>query len=262
MRRLQGRRVAITRAIHDTATLAELLRLEGAQPIFLPVVAYKPRDVPDLEDQLRQLGPHDWLVLTSATSLRFLKDQLSDVRGVCEHLRLACVGPETARAVENLGLRVAFVPTRYTSQELAKTLLLGATTTNVVWLRPHGSDPRWAQMLADRGATVRMVGLYETIAHPFDAVGRKALQQGLDAITFASSSAVDHFFDQLDDAIRGNLTSVVLACIGPVTAESLSRRGATADVVPTEHTLSALVQGLANFFDVSPRMPNHASKNN
>jgi uroporphyrinogen-III synthase len=44
------------------------------------------------------------------------------------------------------------------------------------------------------------------------------------------------------------LSRVIVACIGPVTAEAALRHGVRTDVVPHEYTVTALVAALAEYF--------------
>ena len=64
--------------------------------------------------------------------------------------------------------------------------------------------------------------------------------RGADAITFTSSSTVTGF---LESAGREAVPPVV-ACIGPVTAETARSCGLTVDIVADAHTIGGLVDAL------------------
>lgn len=253
--RLTGRRIAITRAIEDAEPFAALLREQGAEPIRLPVIRYLPLPTPDLETQIRQLKPNDWIVLTSVTALRYLQQKIHNLAEVAKGLRFACVGSVTADSVTELGLSVAFVPETFTGRSLANTLPLGEKPGTVLWLRPLEADAELFNILSSRGATVHECCLYATERQDLGAQQRQMLRQAIDVVTFASSSAVNHFFDQLDAEEQAWVSCLELACIGPVTAETLLARGFNAAVQPKEHTLPALVQAMADFFESSNHLP-------
>ncbi|HEX5940139.1 MAG TPA: uroporphyrinogen-III synthase, partial [Dehalococcoidia bacterium] len=84
---------------------------------------------------------------------------------------------------------------------------------------------------------------------------RAAVDRALEGLTsaayswvvFTSSNGVDLFFKQLDGHRLDSraLGSSKVAAIGPGTAEALSSRGITADVVPDEYVAEALVEALS-----------------
>ena len=63
---------------------------------------------------------------------------------------------------------------------------------------------------------------------------------GADAVVFLSSSAVESFADA-----NGTSTSAVVACIGPVTADTARTRGLRVGMVAEDHDIDRLAAGLA-----------------
>ena len=59
-------------------------------------------------------------------------------------------------------------------------------------------------------------------------------------MTFTSSSTVDRFLEAVGPA----LVPPVVACIGPVTADTARERGLTVDVEAEVHTVDGLVDAL------------------
>jgi uroporphyrinogen-III synthase len=69
----------------------------------------------------------------------------------------------------------------------------------------------------------------------------------VDAITFTSSSTVRNFValvGQVDNLPR----RPVIACIGPITAQTARDVGLTVDLIADEYTADGLVSALANYF--------------
>jgi uroporphyrinogen-III synthase/uroporphyrinogen III methyltransferase/synthase len=66
----------------------------------------------------------------------------------------------------------------------------------------------------------------------------------VDAVTFASPSAVHGVMEGLGVDV-GRLAGVLLAAIGPTTAEALREAGFTAEVVPDIHAAEALADAVA-----------------
>ena len=104
--------------------------------------------------------------------------------------------------------------------------------------------------LTRRGAQVDVVPAYRTVKSAPDAEGlRRMLRDGrIHVVTFTSSSTVRNFLDLLGEEARGLLHGVLVASIGPITAETAARHGLVSHIVPENYTLPALVDALVKHF--------------
>jgi uroporphyrinogen III methyltransferase / synthase len=115
--------------------------------------------------------------------------------------------------------------------------------------------PVLVQMLAEAGFEVTPIAAYRTSTGQ-GGVDLAALlaasqgQKGVDAITFTSSSTVRNLLARLEEegGDRRRLEGVVLACIGPVTADTLQDAGLPPTVVATEQSLEGLVEALIAYY--------------
>ena len=103
---LAGRRVLVTRAAHQAGKLSEGLRALGAEPVEVPVLEIRPpSSFEPLDEALRQLDHYDWLILTSANTVRALVERAAEL-GIAlapASLKVAAVGEATADAARNVG---------------------------------------------------------------------------------------------------------------------------------------------------------------
>src|SRR6266853_3997534 len=75
---LAGKRVVITRAESQSATLAAALRGHGVEVISLPLIQIlPPRDYAPLDRALRDLAKFDWLVFTSQNAVTGVSARLA-----------------------------------------------------------------------------------------------------------------------------------------------------------------------------------------
>jgi hypothetical protein len=96
------------------------------------------------------------------------------------------------------------------------------------------------------GARVDVVPAYRTVPGDGDPSVLARLRAGdVDAVTFTSSSTVKNFV-RLTEGV--DLGTVVVACIGPVTAQTAGELGLTVAVEPEEYTIPALVEALGAYF--------------
>src|SRR5262249_9542521 len=113
-RPLAGRVVLVTRPRHQALAFPERLEACGAEVLAVPPVVLEPPDDPAaLERAVADAGSYDWIVFTSTNGVRAFFDRLAaqrrDVRELAG-VRLAAIGTETARALDELLPRPALVP--------------------------------------------------------------------------------------------------------------------------------------------------------
>lgn len=256
-RPLHGRRIVVTRARAQASGFLEKLRRMGADAVEIPVIAVEPAaEQRDLDAALDRLAaPHTgdrWAVFTSANAVDLVWDAVERSQRDARHfagVRLVAIGPETAAALARHGLRADLVPSEYIAEAVAEAMLAVGVAGARIWL-PRAAMARdvLPDRLRDAGAEVEVLPLYRTVL-PDEA--RAALDRVLaggpvDAVTFTSSSTVQHFLQALDG--RPFPEGAVAACIGPVTARTAASAGLPAGIVATEYTTAGLAAALAAHF--------------
>ncbi len=105
-----------------------------------------------------------------------------------------------------------------------------------------------ARGLERLGARVKQVAAYRTVT-PEEAgdKSRELLKNGVDVVTFTSSSTVRNLLGLLDGN-KQRLESSLIACIGPITAKTARESGLRVDLVADQHTVEGLVDVLARHF--------------
>jgi uroporphyrinogen-III synthase/uroporphyrinogen III methyltransferase/synthase len=232
---LAGRRILVTRAALQAGKLSEGLRALGAEPIEVPVLEIRPpADLGPLDQSLRQLDQYDWLILSSANTVRALNQRALELGVGLDQpagLKVAAVGEATAAAARKAGLRVTFVPESYVAESLVAGLLEGVQfqTVGLKMLLARASVARDVipDALREAGITVDVVDVYQNVlpeAAPEQL--RQALAVGIDAATFTSSSSATHLAEAMRVAgIAWPLAEVAAVSIGPITSETLRGLG-------------------------------------
>ena len=249
---LKAKRILITRPRAQSAGFARRLMELGAIPILFPVIEIAPVKVSRLLDQaLRQLDQYDWLVLTSANGVLVTWKRLSDlhITALPEGLKVAAIGPKTAAALHAVGVRPDFVPEEYVAEAILPGLgkLQGC---RVLLLRADMARKALPQAIRQGGGAATEIAVYNTVAAQPGLEALQALRQGVDVVTFTSSSTVRNFVSiirraGLDPAaLPGN---PLYACIGPVTAQTAREEGLPIGVVASEYTTEGLIKALLDF---------------
>ncbi len=255
-RPLFGKRVLVTRTRRQAGEMSRLLMREGADPVEFPAIELAPADPAAAQAAARRLAAvgYDWVVFTSANGVHEFFRHLDAVQldsRAFGAARLAVVGPATARALHEYGLVPDVVPDRFVAEALLQALadvpLEGA---RVLLARAEDARALLPEGLRARGALVEDLPLY-TARRPATAdsalIGR--LERGeIDIVTFTASSTVRGCLDLLDGR-RELIESPLVACIGPVTAETARSLGLNVDLVSEEHTVPGLVAALRRRFE-------------
>ena len=254
---LFGKRVLVTRTRQQASALSMLLLERGAAPVELPVIAVAPLDnAATLDSALDGIGGYQWVVFTSANGVSIFFQRLAD-RGLDARalgpMQVAVIGPGTAQALKSQGIRADFMPASYVAESLAEGLVPRLGPGDRVLLpRAEGGRAVLVEALQAAGVVVDEALLYRA-APAEDAAerARAVFAEGLDAVTFASSSTVRGLVDALGGDV-GPVNQVAVACIGPVTAETARGLGVRVDAVGEEYTIPGMVEALEGWFAGPP----------
>jgi uroporphyrinogen III methyltransferase/synthase len=167
-------------------------------------------------------------------------------------IRAAAIGPETAKAVEALGIVPEVVPEEFRAEAILQKLPAEAMRGQRV-LVPRAAEARdvLIRTLREWGAEVDVVEAYRTVAPASDPAPLRAmlLRGDVDAVTFTSSSTVKNFKTIFaGDDLRHLLARSAVACIGPITQATAEEIGMRVDIVAEEYTIAGLTQAIAEYF--------------
>lgn len=255
-RPLFGKRVLITRTRRQASTLARLLADEGAAPIELPAIEIEPAaDEAATEAALGGLraGVYGWVVFTSANAVQLffglMRERGLDARAFAG-AKAAAIGPATADALAERGIVADAVPEEYIAEGVVEALRpLLRSGDRVLVPRAEGARPALIEGLSALGAKVDEVALYRAAVPKEAPAEALALLRdgGIDVVTFTSSSTVRNLAALLDGDVEC-LREAMVACIGPITADTARELGLRVDVVASEHTVPGLVAALREGF--------------
>ena len=250
-RPLFGKRIIITRSRTQASRLANALEERSACCIEIPTISIEAPsdDYAGMDDGIEHLDEYNWLIFTSQNGVNYFFNRLfekgKDLRSV-GHLKLAVIGPATAKELKKYGLNTDCVPKQYKAEDLVQEMRpLVKAGDKILIPRAKVARSVLPEGLESMGCDVNVVEAYTT--HP-DKGGKEKLLEILenkkaDIVTFTSSSTVYNFMDQLDGRTE-LLKGVQLACIGPITADSCRKYHLEPDVVSDVYTIDGLVDAI------------------
>jgi uroporphyrinogen III methyltransferase/synthase len=247
----------ITRARSQASVFAEAVEKLGGEAIVFPTIEIlPPESYQPLDDAIRRIRGYDWIIFTSVNGVKSFLARLGhlgqDHRAI-ERIRIAAIGPETARAVESALLRVDLLPKEYRAEAILEELDPGEVVGKRI-LIPRAARARnvLPETLQKWGAVVDLVPAYRTAAARGNIRWLRGLLQEkkVDVITFTSSSTATHFAALFEGERLGELLGrTVVACIGPVTRDTVEALGIRVEVVPQDYTISGLTRAIVEYFE-------------
>jgi uroporphyrinogen-III synthase len=253
MKPLENKRILVTRPRAQAAELCDQLRAQGATPIVFPTIEIAPlTDFSELDRAIRELNTYHWIIFTSVNGVKALWNRLDlggasrNLRGLPPTLHIAAIGPATARALQAHDITATLIPDEYIAEAILDNI--GEVRGQRILLpRADIARETLALELQKRGAVVDEIAAYRTLPAQPDPNGLIELQHGVDVITFTSSSTVRNFI-----ALAGQdsvLPHTLIACIGPITANTARELGLHVDIQATDYTMDGLVMALVNHFN-------------
>jgi uroporphyrinogen III methyltransferase / synthase len=252
-RPLHGRRILITRARHQVDPFRRELVDLGASVVEIPTIEISPMPTDDrVRNAIAHLDRTALVIFASANAVDIFFRMLLASGGDARRLhasKLCAIGQETAESMEARGLRPELVTSEYTAEGLAKALE-GWEMEGMRVLVPRAEVARdgLPSLLAKRGAEVEILPVYRAMcpADTSDALLRLFSAEGVDVITFTSSSTVANFVRAFpDDRLPAVLGDAEIACMGPVTADTARKLGLEVTIIAREYTTHGLVQAIS-----------------
>jgi uroporphyrinogen III methyltransferase/synthase len=260
---LFGKNIVVTRDVCGNAVFAARIACRGGNPIEFPTMKIKP--LTEKNEFLRavarlQRAEFDWVIFTSANGVSIFFEALrglsKDAR-VFGSARIAAIGSETAVTLSGFGIKADFVPTVFTGEQLGKQLMCFTNLRDkkILLLRSKIASNELIEILEQAGAEVLNTSVYDIVEQKSERnwLIEKIDRGEVDWLTFASSSSVRMFFEQIPSQLI-NSGTVKVASIGPATSEQLKSLGVRVDVTAGEqfgpeltaegHTIDGLLDAI------------------
>jgi uroporphyrinogen III methyltransferase/synthase len=246
----------ITRAQEQAEEFSALLQNYGAEVIVFPTIEIAPPDdLQPLDKTIGRLDNYDWIIFTSVNGVRTFTQRLKDnTRNVDDLVdkKICAIGPRTQGELEKMGLKVTVMPTEYRAEGVIEVLKAkGIKGQKILLPRARGARKILPEALREAGAVVDEVEVYQAVK---PTEGKNSLEtilkKGIDVVTFTSSSTVRNFMELL--TAKTALNGVMVAVIGPITAETVRNYGFEPHITPQEYTIPALVEAIVEYFQRRP----------
>jgi len=260
---LRGKTIVVTRARAQSGEITSQLEALGATVIHCPTIeVVPPSSWAPLDAAIGRVREYDWIVFTSPNAIDFFLGRLREKEG--DHVKalsqtaICAIGPATSQTLEAAGLAASVVASASTDEgalaAIVEHLGRGDRVAGLRFLIPRAKVARdvLPAGLQRLGGLVDAVEAYQTVKTDVDGVSITRLfnETSIDVITFTSSSTVSNFSTLVGSRdLSVLLSNTLVACIGPVTAETAAKHGLEKTIQPETYNISALVVAIVNAID-------------
>jgi uroporphyrinogen III methyltransferase / synthase len=253
---LAGVTVLVTRAGAQASGLARQIEGAGGQVVEFPTIEIQPpADFVAFDAAIDRIEQYDWLIFTSVNSVAPFLARLRNAGkngDALASLQVGAIGPETAKRLASAGITAGLVPERYQAEGILDAVKPESMKQKKV-LIPRAAEAREVlpQTLRAWGATVDVVVAYRTALPRVDVAPLTDLlrRKRIDVITFTSSSTVRNFVLLFSGKKLAEVApDSALACIGPITANTVEECGGRPAIVAKEFTTAGLTHAIVAYF--------------
>lgn len=265
---LKGRTIALTRPCGQNDESAQIIRAMGGKPYFIPTIEIKEiSNLKPIMDFVAELEKDevDYVVFMSVNGVKQLfnatekLNQTNQLMKGLEKTTIIAIGSRTAEELKAHHIHVDLVPTKYTSEGIAESMLHYDMRNKQVRIpRTTATNPTLKEKLAERGANVKEVHVYESALPSNENLKKEFLQKAkageIHAIIFGSALCAKNLFQMLNTAAGQELANILnskttVVAIGPVTSQALTELNVKIDVSPKKHTFEEALSELARFWE-------------
>jgi uroporphyrinogen III methyltransferase/synthase len=257
-RPLFHKRIVVTRAKEQASRFMAALSELGAECIEFPVIEILPPDSLDgMDKAIQSLEGYDWLLFTSVNGVKYFFDRLyglgKDIRSL-KDIKVGAIGPKTAEAVYEKGIRPDLMPDEYRAEAVVEAFKKwDAKGLRILLARAVEARDLLPEELSKMGAHVDVVQAYRTV---MPGTGTEKVRFMLKAgeinmVTFTSSSTVTNFmamFKEDGDKVKQWMERVDIACIGPITAKTAEENGLKVSFIAESYTIEALTGAIVEYY--------------
>lgn len=248
---LFGKSIIVTRAREQASSLVEKIEELGGEVIEFPLIKIEEiDDFKDFDTSLENIMQYAWIVFTSVNGVMAFFNRMKikkiDIRKL-NGIKVCAIGEATQKELNDRGIMVDYVPENYSSEILLKGLMEKLNPQDKLLLaRADIASSEITEGLTNAGFGFNDVAVYKTTVHSpnKEEIIKLIEADGLDYITFASSSTVTNFLSIVGEEsleVLKNNKNCKFVCIGPVTAKTLESVGVSRYICPDKHTIEAMV---------------------
>jgi uroporphyrinogen III methyltransferase/synthase len=250
---LAGRRILVPPARPEANPLLHILERKGAEVLEFPsLMVAPPSDYAPMDEAIQHLGELDWIVFSGSNCVINFFERLNQLglrKADPIGPKIVAIGHGASAALKQRGIKVDYVPARHVAEDVIAGLE-DVYDRRFLLVRVEGASPSLPERLKSVGAHVKEVAGYRMLIEAIAKTAKKVFGQNLDALALANPSSLRFLIKGSGQAglnLMESLKGVMIAAVGPATAEAARNRGLAPDIISKGH-IADLAESLIDFF--------------
>lgn len=245
---LAGKRILITRAKHQIATIANLI--EQSQAIPIPMPCLELQQLPqNITAALNHVQHYSDVLFTSSNGVNAVAQAcVQPLHETFASQRIAAVGNKTAQALQTHGLAANIIPETASQEGLIQAYQQSGLPQSLLFFRAaDGSDVLQAQ-LEKQGVHVTLVKAYQTtypLEKPSEVLSLLE-KHHIDAVLLASPKTVSHYVQQVNNLELANAPVIVV--ISQQVADAADKLGLKVQLIAKHANFPAMLEALTDYY--------------
>ncbi|MDE2025228.1 MAG: hydroxymethylbilane synthase [Patescibacteria group bacterium] len=241
-----GKYIITTRPNEQKDEFAKKLQQIGHKVFtFSTITISKSKLSARAKSYLFDLDSFDWVIFTSKHGITHLIKTLKELHidpKLLQTKNIAVVGPQTAETAKKHDLPITFMPTKFTSDDLA-IQLTNVKRKKILLARSTIATSTLTQKLKDKGATIINIPIYKTTftKNSFQELKKLIGNNMILCITFTSPSTIDGFIKNIPPLFKKDILTIPVLSIGPVTTKEAKRIGFKNIYTAKTHTTDGMI---------------------
>ncbi|MEY8339311.1 hydroxymethylbilane synthase [Lachnospiraceae bacterium 62-35] len=242
---LFGKRILVTGTRQMVKQLEQVLLPLKAEVAAVSLIETEPLITGQTADCLCHLERYTWLVFTSSNGVigffKELKELEADLRSML-HVKFAVIGRGTERTLKDYGFSSDFIPSVYSSEQLAEEWVPSLYETDrVLFIRAEESSRAIPDKLEKAGIPWEEAAIYRTIPDWRREEELNRLGREMDYVILTSGSGARAFaaMAKKKEDFFGKIVS-----IGPVTSCEAKKAGLHVDITAAVYTAEGIADSI------------------
>ncbi len=237
---LFGKKILVTRDENQAEAMSSIIEKKGGESSEFPLI--------QIEDQMKNfdysnIKKYSCILFNSPNGVRNFFRYLPDMR-VLGNVRIGVVGVKTKEELSNLKLVPDFMPEEYLGSLLAEEAVKYTENGDEILVVTSDISPSDCKGWSDKyNRNFEKFTAYKTIKLKRDKMEVLDALEGVDVVTFLSSSTAESFVESLNGDLSC-LNGVKFASIGPVTSETMKKLGLPVDIEAKVFTAEGVLEAI------------------
>lgn len=253
---LANKNIVVTRSEEQSSGLIEMLSSVGANVILIPTIKIVPvSDYGEFDRAISNLSEFDFVIFTSANTVKYFLRRVDEFKLTVkiDEIIFAAIGESTLNICTENKIFIRIIPDNFSVKGLLKKFeSMDIKNKNILIPCSAIARTELREELIKLGANVLTAPVYDVVL-PDDNEAtlyrEKLIDINPDLYVFTSPSTYNNFLKifKIDNPVN-YFSGVMVAAIGPTTADAIESTGAVAGIIPESFTVNNLFQKIVECF--------------